>query len=134
MAPRFEAYLAEPPSDRLSEVNADLLRIVMEMLDIDTPLRWSTDYSSSGDRTGRLVAICTQAGATDYYTGPAVGAYLDEAEFERAGVRVHYVAYGSYPEYPQLHGAFEHRVSVLDRIFNTGSAARRYVKPERQHV
>jgi len=25
-----------------------------------------------------------------------------------------------YPEYPQLHGDFEHAVTILDLLFNTG--------------
>ena len=33
--------------------------------------------------------------------------------------------YPDYPEYPQLHPPFEHRVTVLDLILNTGPAARR---------
>ena len=31
--------------------------------------------------------------------------------------------YDGYPEYPQLHGGFEHAVSVLDLLFNTGPDA-----------
>ena len=36
--------------------------------------------------------------------------------------------YDGYPEYQQLHGGFEHAVSVLDLLFNTGPDALRYLK------
>ena len=36
--------------------------------------------------------------------------------------------YQGYPEYPQLFPFFEHAVSILDLIFNTGPDATRYMK------
>ena len=36
--------------------------------------------------------------------------------------------YDGYPEYKQLHGDFEHAVSVLDLLFNTGPNALRYLR------
>jgi hypothetical protein len=38
------------------------------------------------------------------------------------------MSYSGYPEYPQLHGAFEHAVTVLDLLFNTGPEARHYLR------
>ena len=35
--------------------------------------------------------------------------------------------YGNYPEYGQLYPPFEHNVSILDLIFNTGQEARQYM-------
>ena len=66
------------------------------------------------DPTGRLLDICLQAGATEYLSGPAAKSYLDESLFARAGITVRYMDYAGYPEYPQLHGPFEHAVTVLD--------------------
>ena len=36
--------------------------------------------------------------------------------------------YSGYPEYPQLHPPFEHEVTVLDLLFNTGADAPRFMK------
>jgi hypothetical protein len=33
------------------------------------------------------------------------------------------MGYDGYLEYPQLHGGFEHAVSVIDLLFNTGAEA-----------
>ena len=48
--------------------------------------------------------------------------------FEAAGISLKYADYTHYPEYPQLHGPFEHHVSVLDLLFNTGPGATQYMK------
>ena len=36
--------------------------------------------------------------------------------------------YQGYGPYPQLHGEFEHAVTSLDLLFNTGPDARKYLK------
>ena len=43
-----------------------------------------------------------------------------------AGITVEFMTY-DYPEYPQLHGAFEARLSILDLLFMVGSEAPRYM-------
>jgi hypothetical protein len=48
--------------------------------------------------------------------------------FNEAGIDVAWADYDGYPEYAQLWGPFEHRVSVLDLLFNTGRDAGRYLK------
>jgi len=39
------------------------------------------------------------------------------------------MSYEGYPEYPQLHGPFEHAVTALDLLFNTGPEATRLINP-----
>ena len=46
--------------------------------------------------------------------------------FTAAGIAVEWMSYEGYTEYPQLHGKFEHEVSVLDFLFSTGPDARHY--------
>ena len=112
----------------LSEINHHFLTGINRMLDINTPLSWSTDYNSSGDKSERLLSICKSAGADCYITGPAAKAYLDTNLFEREGVMVEWMNYDGYKEYSQLHGEFEHAVSVIDLLFNTGPKAVHYLK------
>jgi hypothetical protein len=113
---------------RLSEVNRRFLVAICGFLGIRTRLSWSTDYPTTGERTERLVNICRLAGANEYLSGPAARAYIDQAQFEAAGIDLTYMDYSGYPEYPQLHGAFEHGVSILDLLFNVGVDAPRYMK------
>jgi hypothetical protein len=39
------------------------------------------------------------------------------------------MTYGPYPEYPQLYGAFDHAVTILDTLFHLGSEAKFYIRP-----
>jgi hypothetical protein len=48
--------------------------------------------------------------------------------FNEAGIELEYMDYSGYPEYPQLHPPFEHEVTVLDLLFNTGAEAPGYMK------
>jgi hypothetical protein len=116
----------------LSIVNEHLLRKLADYLGLRTPIRRTSHYFPAEalddlDRTERIVLLCQSAGAERYLTGPAAKNYLDEASMKRAGIEVEWMDYGGYRPYPQLWGAFEPMVSIIDLIFNTGSDALRYV-------
>jgi WbqC-like protein family len=129
LSPTFEAsYRAIADEPRLSAINRTLLETVVAVLGIHTTFSWSTDYEAEGAKTERLVSLCRAAGASHYLSGPAAKAYLEEERFAEAGIELEYVDYEGYPEYPQLHGGFDHFVTVLDLIFNTGPDAHRYLK------
>jgi hypothetical protein len=114
-----DAYERAGAEERLSLVNRTLLEALCGLLGIRTPLVWSTDYGSEGQRTERLVHLCRRAGATTYLSGPAAQAYLDEEAFRAVGVEVEWMRY-DYPEYPQPHGPFEHAVSAIDLLASVG--------------
>ncbi len=122
--------LYESAAGRLSDMNECFLRGLSELLEIRTRFHRSTDFPAREpfERTGRLVEICRTLGATEYLTGPAARAYLDEPRFAAAGIAVTYFDYSGYPEYRQLHGTFVHELSILDLLFNEGTAARRFMK------
>jgi hypothetical protein len=115
----------------ISQINLHFLTVIMRWLGIQTKLTDSTAYSAPDERTERLVSICLQAGAAKYVSGPAAKNYLDEERFNRRGIAVHWFDYDGYPEYPQLYGPFEHQVTVLDLILNTGPEASRYLDRKR---
>jgi hypothetical protein len=112
---------------RLSDINHRFLTALCGLLGIDTKISWSMDYTLADGQTERLVSICRQAGATEYLSGPSARKYIDPALFERAGISLRFMDYGAYPEYPQLHGPFEHQVSIIDLILQTGPAAATYL-------
>ncbi|MBX9585433.1 MAG: WbqC family protein [Gemmataceae bacterium] len=123
-----DLYAEAAGYETLSEVNALFIRRLCDLLDIATDITDSAAYRlDNPDPSGRLLDICVQAGATEYLSGPAAKAYLDEDLFRRAGVAVRYMDYSGYPEYPQLHGPFDHAVSVLDLLFMTGPRAVEYL-------
>ncbi|OGM02425.1 hypothetical protein A2115_03105 [Candidatus Woesebacteria bacterium GWA1_41_8] len=134
-APYFEAYreifeelYLGSTSLRLSDINYRFLMGICGILGIKTKLSWSMDYHLIDGKTERLVDLCKQAGATHYISGPAAKNYIDPLLFEQAGIKLTFMDYSGYPEYPQLYPPFEHKVSVIDLIFQTGPDAPKYMK------
>jgi WbqC-like protein family len=121
-----DAYAQVANEPRLSVVNRVLLEAIFPLLGVETALRWSTEFPGDGVKTERLLEICRAVGATEYVSGPSARFYLDEAAFAAHGIAVSWIDYEGYPEYDQLHPPFEHTVSILDVLFNTGSDAARY--------
>ena len=72
--------------------------------------------------------ICLKLKGTDYYSGPAAKAYMNERIFDEAGVKINYFDYAGYPEYQQLYSPFDHGVSILDLIFCEGKNASNFLK------
>lgn len=114
--------------ESLTAVNVRIIEAVCRRLQIATPIRQSSEFELVEGKNERLIALCKQTGATEYLSGPAARDYVDPALWEAANVRVLYKSYEGYPEYAQLHPPFEHGVSILDLLFNTGADAARYVR------
>lgn len=112
----------------LSDLNRTLIEQVCLYLDIDTTITNSWDYELVDGKTERLVGLCVQTGATEYISGPSAKDYVDEQLFIDAGIALKWFDYSGYPEYPQLWGAFEHGVTILDMLFNCGRGSRRYMR------
>jgi hypothetical protein len=127
-AERLERLYRDNRETRLSAINRKWLETICEMLDIRTRLTWSTDYQAVPGRTERLAAICREAGADTYVSGPAARVYIDPECFRAAGIELRYFDYDGYPEYEQLHQPFDHHVSVIDLIFNKGPQAMEFMR------
>lgn len=126
-------YRAAASIAHLSTLNRGLLTEICAFLGVKTPITWSTDYLSCDaldalDKNDRLIEICRRAGATTYLSGPAAKAYLDLPPWDGAGIGVEWMDYSDYPEYPQLHGPFEHGVSIVDLLLMQGHEAGAWLK------
>lgn len=121
-------YKEAANEEYLSKVNYIFLKGICELLDIKIKISWSSDFVLAEGKTERLVDLCKQVGATDYYSGPAAKGYMDESLFEKENINVHYFDYSNYPEYQQQFDAFQHSVTILDLLFNTGQDAKKYMK------
>lgn len=124
----FESLYLGCEETFLSRINYRFLSAICKMLGIAATISWSEDYTSAEGKTERLVSLCRQAGASIYVSGPAARDYLDEALFAEANIEVQYMDYSAYPEYTQLYPPFDHKVSIIDLIFNEGPEATKYMK------
>lgn len=127
-APMFEDIFLGRQWSSLSEMNQHVTeRIAKEMLGIKTVFANSIDFSAEGNKLDRLIDLLKKVGATHYLSGPAARSYIDPERFVQAGIILEYKDYSGYPEYRQLSDSFEHSVSVLDLLFNTGADAPDYI-------
>ncbi|MCK4413386.1 MAG: WbqC family protein [Candidatus Eisenbacteria sp.] len=137
IAARLEPLFEQCGRERgLSAINSRLTRGLAAMLGITTRIHDSAGFELHGNRTERLVHLCRQLGATDYLTGPRAADYLDERCFLEAGMRVCWMDYSGYPEYPQLFSPpFIHEISVIDLLMNQGcTGAEAYMAAFRDRV
>lgn len=124
-APLLESALRSPPP-LLADFTIDLTVALARALGLEkTQFLRSSSLSAQGQKTDRLIEILTHVGARHYVSGPSARDYIEPEKFERAGITVEYMVY-DYPEYPQLHGAYDPQVSIIDLLFSVGPDALRY--------
>lgn len=122
-----EIYL-ERAWKSLSALNQHVIvQISRQFLDIKTEFHDSREYAPAGQKLDRLLDLLLKVGATSYVSGPAAKDYIDPERFKNAGIDLLYKDYSGYPEYWQPYPPFEHAVSILDLLFNTGSDAANYI-------
>lgn len=124
----FKAIYEENDWKNLSRMNQQLIReISVNLLGIKTEFRDSRIYEPVGGRVERLIDILKKAGASHYISGPAAKNYLSKEQFLNAGIELSFKNYSGYPEYDQQHPPFEHKVSIIDVLFNCGPKAPEYI-------
>lgn len=125
----FETLYLNCLESRLSNINYRFIQQINKLLGINTPIKWSWDYSvSDKDKTNRLISICKKAGATTYISGPSAKNYIDESLFQKNGLSIYWMNYDNYPEYRQLFPPFRKEVTIIDLIFNEGRNAKLFLK------
>lgn len=112
----------------ISDLNETFIREICAYLGIETKITHSWDYQLEGDKTERLASLCAQAGGDEYISGPAAKYYIDCNVFSQNGIKLSWFEYGSYSEYSQLWGKFEHGVSILDLLINCGKSSRNFMQ------
>lgn len=123
----FEELYLDCTTQNLSEINYRFLSVICKILGIKTRLSWSSNYQMVDGKTERLVGLCLQTKANEYISGPSAKGYIDEILFKQAGISLSYIDYSNYQEYPQLYPPFEHTVSIIDLVFQTGPDAMKYI-------
>ena len=109
-------------------LNIGLIEAFASYLRIETKrVRLSEILPSFGQKTQLVVDICAKLRATTYLSGGGGGLdYNDELVLSEHGIELRYDSF-QYPTHPQLWGAFEPNLSIVDLLFNCGPAAREFV-------
>jgi hypothetical protein len=106
--------------EKLSEINLFLLKVCCELLNIDIEFIDSREFDIRGGKTDKLINICKDLGADEYFTGPAAKGYIEDELFSQNKIKLSYYNLDKFPEYRQLWDGFDHYVSILDVFFNLG--------------
>jgi hypothetical protein len=121
-------YLQCKDIEALSVINKLFINLINSILGINTNLTDSTEFHFTGTSSEKIISLCKQLGAEIYVSGPAAKDYLTDELFLKEGISILWMNYSGYPEYNQMFSPFEHRVSILDLIFNEGEKAPMYMK------
>ncbi len=112
--------------DSVAALNIHAIEAVAAYFGLAPRFRVASAMAGEGRSTERLLSLLRLLGATEYITGHGARNYLDHTAFEREGIAVSYMAYERRP-YPQLHGAFDPHLSILDLIANQGRDGARVI-------
>ncbi len=107
--------------DRIASLNIFIVKELIRILGITTPIYVASELSEfPDDPDDRLIAISKYFNGTTYLAGGGGKVYMKLEKYEKAGIRVRFQEF-HHPVYPQLFGAFEPAMSVLDLLFNCGT-------------
>jgi hypothetical protein len=113
--------------ENLSEMNIYMTKVLSQALGIKTKFYNSADLHCTGSKDGeKVIKICEKLGCDYFINGPAAQSFMDVEKFKEANITLDYMNY-EYPEYKQLTTPFNHYVTVLDLLFNTGENAPYYI-------
>ncbi|HOS02204.1 MAG TPA: WbqC family protein, partial [Candidatus Hydrogenedentes bacterium] len=113
------------PWTLLNELNKFMLADFLKALGIETRVVYASQLDAPGSATERLIHLIKTVGGTRYYSGAyATDAYLDANALRDSGISLE-IQHWESPVYPQLHGAFEPDLSIVDLLMNRGGRSLR---------
>ena len=112
----------------LTDLNLGLIDDICKYLRILTKIEKELDFNLiSKDPNEKIVEVCKHYSSQNYLTGPNALNYLKFKEFQDNNIQVFIFDYSSYSTYPQLHGEFAPKLSIIDMLFNLGVETNHYM-------
>jgi hypothetical protein len=111
----------------ISQLNVALIKWLLDILKIKTPIYMSSELPVDGERTEKFINLLKHFNAQVYLSGPSAKSYLDYDLFKKKNLELRFKSY-KYPEYRQLGDVFIPGLSILDLIFNVGSDSSNLIK------
>jgi hypothetical protein len=125
-SPFFNEYadeiikIMEQKKTSLSFLTIDLILLFRNLLNINTPISYSTELSPNGVKDEMLASLCYQLDANEYISPIGAKEYLDDSKFFRElNIGIKYFEY-NHPKYNQINGEFAPYMSIVDLLFNAG--------------
>jgi hypothetical protein len=115
--------------ENLCELNVALIKLIKDLLGINTILVLSSEMNIKGRGTEKILSIIKELKADKYVTGEGEGSqrYIVEEDFKENGIEVIYQQF-KHPTYHQLWGAFAPNLSIIDLLFNEGERSLEILK------
>lgn len=131
-APYYELYLPHikalynQPWKKLIDFNLAAIGLLLNFLDYNTPLAFSSEIGVSGGSHEDILKICKILNATEYLSGVSGiggrGRAIGDS-FLKEDINVIYQEF-HHPIYKQLYQGFIPCLSILDLLFNHGPKSR----------
>jgi hypothetical protein len=125
-APYFEEFkdfiesVFEKKFEYLVDLNAEIIKRVMNELKIKSKIIFSSDLKISKKGSDMVLDICKAVGADYYITGTVwAQSHLRMDEFKKSNIHVEFQKF-QHPTYKQFHGEFMPGMSIIDLLFNEG--------------
>ena len=112
--------------ESLTDINRIILEKCIELLEIEIKIIDSRNFNLRGGKTEKLINVCKDIEADEYFTGTAAKNYIQEDLFLDNGIKLSYYDLDGFPSYEQQWDDFEHKVSILDMFFNLGFESKNY--------
>jgi len=113
----------------LSELNFELMTLMLRYLNIQTPILKSSKMKAKGSASELVLNLCKEVGAKQYLSGTGGKNYLEHDIFDKADIEISYqslVYPNTYKQtFPKID--FINNLSALDIILNCGDAWRSYL-------
>jgi hypothetical protein len=111
------------PWGRLVDLNVALLDYLFVSFDMRPRIEFASKLGAEGKGGALLIDICRRVGIDAYVSGPFGRNYIEQGEFEAAGIDLYFHDY-AHPSYQQAFAGFEPFMSALDLLMNQGKAGR----------
>ena len=130
---RFFESVYSAKWEQLIELNIHIIKYLLKELNIEIPLYYESEIGTCSKATDRIIEICKKVKADTYLSGIGGKAYLEEAKFAQAGIKLDYQDYNHLP----YHQLYTHRVSpflpnmsAIDLLFNEGRRSMNILRGE----
>ena len=116
----FVEYIFEKKFQYLLDLNTEIIKFIMNELEIKSKIVFSSELEISKKGSGRVLDICKAVGADHYITGTFwAESNLRVEEFKKSNIDVEFQKF-QHPIYKQIHGEFIPEMSIIDLLFNKG--------------